>query len=327
MKADTIDSMRSLGIFRKNKFNEIWQRYYLLILVGAVIAISSVLHDAFLTKENIMNVLASNAMTAMVALGMFFVILTGGIDLSVGSIIALSCCLLAGFLQQGFHWFFSILFTLIIMCFPGVISGVLITRGQIPPFMATLSMMTIVRGLAYMYQVGSPRLIFDKTVLFIGTGEIGWIPMPVLILIVVFIVCAFVLGRTIFGRRLYAIGGNALASFLSGVLVKRYILFVYIISSFISALAGVVLGARLMMGAAIFGQGYELDAIASVIIGGASMNGGSGTALNTVLGAFVFGFISNILNLVGVTSYMQMVIKGIIIFTAVLVSRRGLLTS
>lgn len=310
------------GLDLQRFFINVWGKYYLFLLLLIVLFVSGFIHHSFFTRQNFLTVLASNATTAMVALGMFFVIVTGGIDLSVGSVIAFSCTLLANFLQQGMPWPLAIIISLILMTIPGVVSGSLITYGRIPPFMVTLAMMTIVRGACYIYQVGAPRLIFNKSILFIGTGTLGWIPMPVLILAILFIPVALILGKTYYGRRLYAIGGNPLASFLCGINVRWHILSVYIISSFIAAVAGIVLGSRLMMGAAIFGQGYELDAIASVVIGGASLKGGTGNAFNTVLGAFIFGFIGNILNLCSVNSYAQMVIKGLIIVVAVLLSHR-----
>ena len=315
--------MRSIGVVpevKKVALGEIVEKYYLVLLLVAILIISSFLHQAFFTEQNIMNVLASNATTAIVALGMFMVILTGGIDLSVGSIMALSCCILADFLQRGFPWWFAVIFSVVTVGVFGLASGSMVAYAKVPPFMATLAMMTIVRGIAYIYQVGSPRLITSKPVLFIGAGKLGLVPMPVVILIALFLFCLYLLNYSSFGRKLYAIGGNSLASSLSGINVNRCLVIVYLINSLIAGLAGVVLGSRLMMGAAIFGRGYELDAIASVVIGGVSLSGGSGVVINVVLGAFVFGFLANILNLLGMSSYMQMVIRGAVIIVAVLIS-------
>lgn len=310
------------GFLADLEIRELWRRYYLFILLGLLLIISGNLHDAFFTRSNMFNVLGSNATIAMVSIGMFGVILIGGIDLSVGSVVALSGTMTASLLQAGLPWWAAILVVLICMLIPGLISGLLIAYGNIPPFMTTLAMMTIVRGIAYMLQVGSPRLIFDKKVLFLGTGALGWLPMPIMILLIVLIPSWLVLEKTTAGRILYAIGNNPRATHLSGISVKRYTVLAYVANSLIAGAAGIVLAARIMMGAAITGVGYEMDAIAAVVIGGASLAGGTGSVTNVVLGAFIFGFVSNILNLVGVGGYPQMVIKGLIIFAATLAARK-----
>lgn len=307
-----------MGKADKDNLKKIWSNYYLFILLAGVMVISSFMHEAFLTANNLANVFGSNVTTVLIAIGMFAVILTGGIDLSVGPVVALSSSLLAGFLQAGYPAWLSILIILIAMLIPGLISGTLIAYGKIAPIMATLAMMTIVRGIAYIYATGSSRIITNKTILYLGSGKISGIPVPIIILFVYFIPCWILFNKTRFGRQLYAIGGNQTAAYLSGVSVKKNLVLAYVFSSFTAGLTGIVLAGRLMMGAPIFGEGYEMDAIASIVIGGASLSGGSGLVRNVLLGAFVLGLITNVLNLVGLSSYFQMVVKGLIILGAVL---------
>lgn len=301
-----------------DRLKKLWSNYYLLILIIAVTIISSFLHPSFFTGNNLANVFGSNVTTALVSIGMFAVILTGGIDLSVGPVVALSSSLLAGFLTAGYPAWLSILIIIIAMIIPGLISGVLVAYAKITPIMATLAMSTIIRGIAYIYATGSSRIISNRAVLYLGSGKILGIPVPLIILLIYFIPCWILFNKTKIGRELYAMGGNETAAFLSGVSVKRNLVLAYSFSSFTAGVTGIVLAGRLMMGAPIFGEGYEMDAIASIVIGGASLSGGSGLVRNVVLGAFVLGLITNILNLLGLSSYFQMVVKGLIILSAVL---------
>ncbi|NLJ38451.1 MAG: ABC transporter permease [Candidatus Atribacteria bacterium] len=313
---------------KKNKVfgivKKIWVSSYLAFMLISLVIFSSIISPYFLSKQNLVDVIASNVTMSLLALGMFFVILTGGIDLSMGSIVALSGCLLAGLLDGGMQWYFAVIATMVLMIIPGAICGIAIGYAKIPPFIATLAMMTITRGLAYIYQVGSPKPIYDDSVIAIGNNLLlnDWIPLPLVILVGILILSWFVLGWLPFGRRLYAIGDNIEAAYLSGLPVSRSLMSVYIISSLSSGLVGIILASRLTLGSALVGSGYELDAIASVVLGGAALTGGKGNPWSTVLGAYTFGFIANILNLLGIGGYPQMIIKGIIIIAALLAVQR-----
>ncbi len=301
-----------------DKIKKFWSNHYLFILIIVVVVLSSFLHQGFLTANNLSNVFGSSVTMALVSIGMFAVILTGGIDLSVGPVVALSSCLTAGFLASGYPAWLAIPVILLLMIIPGLINGILVAYGRIAPIMATLGMMTIIRGVAYIYATGSSRLISNKTILFLGSGKLASIPMPVILLALYYIPCSILFNKSRYGRQLYAIGGNSTALYLSGVSVKQNLILAYMFSSFTAGLTGIILAGRLMMGAPIFGSGYELDAIASVVIGGASLSGGSGLVRNVLMGAFVLGLITNILNLIGLSSYFQMIVKGLIILGAVL---------
>ena len=301
---------------------EFIKKYYLLLLVLIMFIASTFMHGAFLTEQNIKNMLGANGAVAIVSIGMFFVILTGGIDLSVGSVIALSGSLTAGLLNVGVPWSLTIIIVLMLMAIPGLISGLLVTVGKITPIMVTLAMMIIIRGIAYIYQTGSPSLIRSFPIVFMGQGDLLQIPMPLILLVVITIPSYFFLHKTSMGRKIYAIGGNKKAALLSGIRVNRYIVLTYVLSSVLAGLAGIILAGRIMMGSAIVGEGYELNAIAAVVIGGAALDGGSGFVLNVILGAFVMGIVSNILNLIGVSTYFQMMISGLIIVGAVFAARK-----
>ncbi|MGE5482523.1 MAG: ABC transporter permease [Bacteroidota bacterium] len=296
-------------------------RYYLIISLVLLVVVSSILSPGFLSQGNLMNIAVQNAAVAIVSLGMLYVILTGGIDLSVGSVVALAACFTAGFLEAGFSIPVTILAVLALMLIPGAISGGLVAVGRMEPFIASLAMMTIVRGAAYMYQVGSVRVIFNSSFINGFTGNLGPVPVPVLIMALAAVVLHLVLKYTTFGRRLYAIGGNRDAARLVGISLRKNLFAVYMLSSVLAGLVGILMAARLRVGTALVGQGMELDAIAAVVIGGASLSGGRGTILNTLIGAFIIGIIGNMMNLMGVAAYPQMVIKGVIIVLAVLARR------
>lgn len=296
-------------------------RYYLLIALVLLIVAGIFLSDKFLTTKNILNVLLQNSMLAIFSMGMLFVIITGGIDLSVGSIVALSACLIAGSIQNNINIFLGLLMTISILAVVGVFTGALVSFGKIAPFIATLAMMTIIRGAAYIYQVGSDRRI-DGTILpKVINSSIGFVPIPIIIMIFIVGLSAFILSRTVFGRAVYAIGGNYETARLAGINVKMHLIVVYVISAVFASISGIILAGRLSLGTALVGTGYELDGIAAVVVGGASLMGGSGTVLNTLMGAFILGFLSNIMNLMGVAAYPQMITKGFIILIAVLVKR------
>lgn len=294
---------------------------YLIITLIVLVAAGTILSDKFLMTRNILNVLLQNSMMTIISMGMLFAIITGGIDLSVGSIVALSGCLVAGFIQDGMNPFTAVALVLLLMSLIGAGSGLLTSYGRITPFIVTLAMMTIVRGMAYIYQVGADRRIDGTPLTELINSNIGIIPVPVIIMAVVVALAAFVLGKTTFGRSVYAIGGNPETARLAGISVNLNLILVYVISAALAAVSGIILAGRLSMGTALVGQGFELDAIAAVVVGGASLAGGKGTVLNTLMGAFIIGILANIMNLMGIAAYPQMIIKGVIILAAVLIRR------
>lgn len=275
---------------------------------------------AFLTVSNIKTVLLQNSIYAICAIGMLLIVITGGIDLSVGSFVVVSVCFTAGFIQKGYGILAIILVILLCIAF-GIFSGILVAYAKVAPFIATLAMMTILKGVAYMYQVGQNRRI-DGTFLpkFIQ-GNLWGIPIPVIILALIFVIIAVILRKTKYGRGIYAIGGNAETARLAGINVKKYLLITYALGGLLFGIAGMILAGRLSMGTATVGDGYELDAIAAVVVGGASLSGGVGSVSKTLIGAFLMGVLINIMNLMGIASYPQMILKGVIIVFAVLANK------
>lgn len=309
LKQQKINTRSVKAFFSKNY---IAIAFFLMIIAG------SLLSENFLTVTNFRNVSLQLSMQVIIAIGMLFTVISGGIDLSVGSVVALAGCLAAGFTQGGMSPFLVIIMVSALMGIAGSVSGLLVSKGGVAPFIATLATMTIWRGAAYIYQVGQDRRIDETAFVNIITSTVGPIPTPVIIMVVVALVAWFVLTKTAFGRSVYAVGGKREAARLSGINVGLALTLVYVISSILAGLSGMILTARLALGTALVGQGYELDAIAAVVIGGASMSGGTGTVINTILGAFIIGFLNNILNLMGVAAYPQMIIKGVIIVAAVI---------
>ncbi len=294
---------------------------YLIVTLVILIIAGMILSNKFFMTRNILNILLQNSMMTIISMGMLFAIITGGIDLSVGSVVALSGCLVAGFIQGGVSTLPAVSLVLLLMALVGMTSGILVSYGRIAPFIVTLAMMTIVRGLAYIYQIGADRRIDGTALTETINSNIGIIPVPIIIMAIVVILAGFILGKTTFGRSVYAIGGNSETARLAGINVNLNVILVYIISSVLAAISGIILAGRLSMGTALVGQGFELDAIAAVVVGGASLSGGTGTAVNTLMGAFIIGILANIMNLMGVAAYPQMIIKGVIIVAAVLIKR------
>ena len=273
----------------------------------------------FLTVSNLLNVLEQTALNAVVAVGMTFVIISGGIDLSVGSVLALAGICLALALEAGVPAPAAIGLALVVGTGCGLVNGLLITRGRLPPFIATLGMMSVARGVALMLAEGRPISGFSEGFRAIATERILAIPGPVLITIVIYAVAHFVLTRTVFGRTTYAIGGNEEAARLSGVQVLFHKTAVYGVAGLTSAAAAVVLTARLNSAQPTAGTMYELDAIAATVIGGSSLLGGEGTVAGTLIGALIMGVLRNGLNLLNVSSFLQQVVIGVVIIGAVLV--------
>lgn len=291
-----------------------------LALVGLLLLslLLSVISPHFLTLTNILNVLRQVSIIAIVAVGMTYVIITAGIDLSVGSVLALTSVVIALFLKQGVNIFLSITAGLLLGIILGLINSLLITsRIGMPPFIATLAMMSIARGLTMVITGGRPIYDLPESFSFIGGGYLIGIPFPVIVMIFVFIVGHIYLAYTIRGTHIYAVGGNLEATRLSGIDINKVRRNVYMISGLTSALAGVILASRLTSVEPLSGLGYELDAIAAAVIGGASFFGGEGSLLGTFIGALIMGVLRNGLNLLDVSTYWQQVVIGIVIATTV----------
>ena len=286
-----------------------------LFLLGALL---SALTPFFLTRSNLMNVMEQTAINAVIAVGKAFMILSAGIDLSVGSITALSGVVLANRLQAGWGMAPSLVAGVAIGALCGLLSGLLITRGRLPPFIATLGMMSMARGAALLFTDGRPISGFEESLRFLSTGRIAGIPVPVLLTVVLYALAIVLLNRTRFGRYVYAIGGNEEATRLSGVAVGFHKTLVYVLSGVTAALASILLTARLNSAQPIAGMMYELDAIAAVVIGGTSLTGGLGTLGGTLIGALTMGVLRNGLNLLGISSFLQQIVIGFVIIVAVL---------
>ncbi|NRD76899.1 ribose ABC transporter permease [Bacillus sp. BRMEA1] len=295
-------------------------------LIGLIIitVILSIISSSFLTLDNVFNVLRQVSVNALIAFGMTFVILTGGIDLSVGSILALSSAITAGLLAGGMDAPLAMLIGLLSGAVMGAINGLFITKGKVAPFIATLATMTIFRGLTLVYTDGTPITGLSKSYFFqiMGQGYFGWIPVPVLWMLGCYVVLYFILKKTTFGRRVYAIGGNEEASILSGIRANRVKIWIYSLTGALSALAGIILSSRLDSAQPTAGTSYELDAIASVVLGGTSLSGGRGWIFGTLVGALIIGVLNNGLNLMNVSSFYQQVVKGGVILLAVLLDRK-----
>ena len=287
-----------------------------LLLLSAVLW---VLTPHFFTVGNLLNVAQQTSINAIVAVGMTYVILSGGIDLSVGSMVALSGVVLGTLLQADQPLPIALLGALGVGTLCGLINGVLITCGGLPPFIVTLGMMSIARGAALVFTEGRPVSGFDEGFRSLATGQIALVPAPVATMLIVYVVAHLLLTRTTFGRYVYAIGGNEEATRLSGVRVRLHKTFIYGWAGLMSAVAAVILTARLNSAQPIAGMMYELDAIAATVIGGTSLMGGEGTLVGTLIGAFIMGVLRNGLNLLGVSSFLQQIIIGGVIVGAVLV--------
>ena len=292
-----------------------------LIILMAVITI---INSNFLTANNLLNLLLQVTSNALIAFGMTFVILTGGIDLSVGSILALSSALTAGLLGSGMPVTSAILISLILGCILGMMNGLLISYGKLAPFIVTLATMTIFRGATLVYTNGNPitKGLSDTFLFqFLGQGYIVGIPFPVIIMFIVFIVLYVLLHKTAFGKSVYAIGGNEKAAYISGVKLNKVKIIIYSISGIMASISGLIITSRLSSAQPTAGASYEMDAIAAVVLGGTSLSGGKGRILGTLIGALIIGVLNNGLNIIGVSAFWKQVVKGVVILIAVLIDR------
>jgi len=296
--------------------------YNTFFIFLAMLGISAIVSDAFFTSTNLFNLIRQVTPVGIISMGMLLVILTGGIDLSVGSIVAMvgvSCALFTHFMS----WPVALIAAILVGLLVGGFSGYLVAYHKMAPFIATLAMMSIVRGLGFIFSKGAPILVDDNASALInfGSGSLLGIPNPAWILFFIFTITAIMLRYNAFGRIVIAVGSNEEAVRLSGINVRVYKFTVYAIAGVLSAIAGIILTARTSVGAPVTGVAMELDVIAAVVIGGASLAGGKGSAINTLLGVFILGMIGNIMNLMTVPAYSQQVIKGLIIIFAVLLQR------
>ena len=291
-----------------------------IVIFVLLVIFSATISDVFFTETNLSNLLKQVSGIGIVSIAMLLVILTGGIDLSVGSVVALLAVTFA-ILINIFLLPFAILFTLIIGFGLGSVSGYLVAYQKIAPFIATLALMTIARGLGFIYSKGSPVTFDSAGGVFMSdfaNNSTLFVPNIAIVFFIIVALAAVLLRYNVFGRLIIAMGSNEEASRLSGIKVNKYKFLVYAISGCLAALAAIITASRTNLGSPNMGVSWELDAIAAVVIGGASLNGGKGTAINTLMGVLILGLIGNILNLLNVPSYPQQVVKGVIIILAVL---------
>lgn len=299
------------------------RKYGMLIILVGLIILMSILEPNFLSSGNIINIVRQMSVIGIVAIGVTFVIITSGIDLSSGSVIALTSVIVASVAQAGsYPVIIAILVALLVGLSTGVINGTLIAKGGIAPFIVTLGMMTAARGMALLYSGGRPIGGLSDTFQFIGQGIIFGLPIPILIFAFIGIVSFVLLNKTKFGKYVYAIGGNEQAAMIAGVNVTKIKIMVYAYAGLLSGLAGMILTSRIASGQPTAGTMYELDAIAAAVIGGTSLAGGIGTIGGTIIGALIIGVMNNGLDLMNVSSYWQQILKGVIITVAVYIDAR-----
>lgn len=289
-----------------------------LIVIVAFWAVNPITSKAFLQTKNLLNVLRQISTNVLLACGMTMVIILGGIDLSVGSIIALSGCISAGcVLFYELPVFVAMLIGVLIGVLIGAFNGLVISKTTIPAFIVTLATMNIARGLARVYTGGNPLSVSSDAWKFIGAGSTLGVPNPVWVMVIVLIVTALLMNKTKLGRHLYAVGGNQQAAEFSGINVAKVKFLIHTFSGLMAGLAGVVIASRMYTGSPNAGESAEMDAIAAVVVGGTSMSGGSGKVGGTFIGCLIIGFLNNGLNLMNVDSFWQYVVKGIVILLAV----------
>jgi ribose/xylose/arabinose/galactoside ABC-type transport system permease subunit len=319
-------SNKKTNFLSSESIKSIFSKYGIFIAFLVLVLIISMLTDRFFTVNNLLNVIRQVSFNGILAIGLTFVIITGGIDLSVGSVVAISAVVSASFAVDGkasVPMLVAIIIGLLVGILCGFINGFLITKGKLAPFIVTMGMMTIARGASLVYTSGRPITSLTESYQQIGSGYLFGIPVPIYIFLLVVVISYFLLNFTTFGRHVYAVGGNEKAAKASGLNTYRIKTMVYIISGILAALVGMVLSARVNSASPIWGEGYELDAIAAAVIGGTSLSGGIGNILGTVVGALIIGIISNGLDIMNVSPYFQQIIKGLIIVVAVLIDRKG----
>lgn len=299
------------------------QDYGSFIALIFLVMVISIISPDFRTVNNFLSLLRQSAINGLIAFGMTCIILTGGIDLSVGSVLALTSIICAHIIKIGMPAPLSMLIALIFGIILGTISGLMVTKSRLQPFIATLITMTGYRGLTMILSGGRPISRLGDNLLLnqIGKGSFLGIPIPVWILIIFFAIFLFVLKKTVLGRQIYATGSNSKAAELAGINTNNIKLIVYAVSGFMASLSGLILVSRLGSAQPTLGSGYELDAIAAVALGGTSMTGGRGKIMGTLIGILIIAVLNNGLNIIGVSSYYQDVVKALVIFLAVISDR------
>ncbi len=308
----------SKGTFgRKIVFRQLFANYGYLFILAFMIIISTILSPVFLTVTNILNVLRQMSIIVIIAYGVTLVIISGMIDLSSGSVVALAGVIgTSAFVATGSPWI-GLIVGVLTGAATGLFNGVVITKFRLPPFIVTLAMMTAARGLALLYTGGYPIIDIDKFSTF-GKGFFLGIPIPVVIMLIVFVLMIILSKRTRFGRYIFAIGGNEEAAIASGVNVNKVKILTFVLNGSLVGLAGVILMSRINSGQPAAGLTYELDAITMAVIGGTSLSGGVGSIAGTLVGGLIVGILKNILNLTNVSPYWQQILKGVIILVAVI---------
>jgi len=296
----------------------------LLIMLG-ISAVLAVLSPYFLTLPNLVNVTLAMSVIGIVSIGMTYVMLSGGIDLSVGSTMGLSAVVAATFAKDGSPFIVVILVGLGIGFLIGLVNGLAITKLRVPPLIATLAMLSVAKGVQLIYSRGVTVFGLGDAMGWLGRGYIGPIPVPIVLLLLLYVLASMSLSRTSFGRKVYAVGGNERAARIVGIRVERIKISVYILSSMLAAFGGLILISRLDSAPTVIGTGLELETIAAVVIGGTSLTGGKGGVWGTLIGVAILALIQNALNLLNVSPYFTQLVQGLVIFTAVAIdmNRRG----
>lgn len=294
----------------------------LIALIVLVTFFALMSHGRFLTTSNFLTVARQVSIVSIVGIGITFVMITANIDLAVGSYLALSGVFVAAMLYYGIPWYLALILIMIFMALVGMLIGVVVAKQKLNALIVTLAMMGVARGIALAYTGGKPIFIKNEAFISIGTGYLGPIPIPVVIAAFVLIIAQFVLRSTKFGRYVYAVGGNEVAAITSGINVSRIKIAVFAISGMMTGLSGSILAGRLYSGNPTAGQGFELDVISAVVIGGTSLFGGVGNMWGTLIGAFTVGIIGNGLTILGVPYFYQLIAKGFIIYIAIAIDKQ-----
>jgi len=300
----------------KSGLGDIFRKYGIMIIFGVICVAIAAITPNFLTSRNILNILRQSSIIGIMAIGTTYVIIGGGFDISVGSTLALTAAVVLG-LQEHMPWGWAVVIALIVGSAVGLANGILAAKVKIVPIIATLGTMTIVRGLTYLYTGGYPITGYSESFRFIGSGYVGPIPFPIILLLLMIALWQSNLKKTPLGRYTCAVGGNKEATRLSGVSVDYYQIMTFVIGGGMAALSGIVYASRLNSATPLAGQGYELDAIASTVIGGTSVSGGEGSVVGTLVGVLILSIIGNMFNLLGVQVYIQYLVKGVIILVVV----------
>ena len=302
---------------KKKELGSVLRNFALVFIIIAIIVVMSFVSPVFMTSKNIINIIRQISINGIIAVGMTFVILTGGIDLSVGSVVAITSVIVGSMLQGGSNWLVACIVALLISLVFGAFNGFMIAYVGFQPFIATLATVTMGSGIALAYSDGKPFTISNESFLKIGQGYLGAIPIPIVLLVIVVAIGLIILKTTTFGRYVFAIGGNKNAAKLSGVRTRRVELMVYVISALCASIVGLILSARISSGQPTAGEGYELDAIAATAIGGTSMTGGVGSLTGTIFGFVLLGLMTNSMNLLNINSFYQEIVKCVLIIIAV----------